>query len=542
MHTLLPAQLNNDKNLQQALEMLCLTTFYKLEPGANLYQEILQAKLWTGLEITLKEYEQLVAKQWSRITRLIAENEFNDLKQVLINLESDSFNHTSFEQVKNRISHMAAMLHAPMLDTTPSASLQSFQSLLIEWFDNQLQRKILKNNIQSTSNPQEKKNYQSRLLVLETFNFDEQHAYRLLDLICPEEFMRQSRQTMARHSQEFYELVEKYQTVQYNLFSKDIFKFALDQQQQFDRENKQKLAKLESLKNQNVKINNRDKILKRINIHETEFSVNEQRALNALVILMDRALDRDELKFVDEANKAFLKVKTTDYYNAFGLTKIPKGSDGKLRYSGGDLEQAQLGLYELMDKWFIMQYNETTTNARGQKVEKTHKYTAPLIMPASVEMTSERITYADQQKTRVISNGYINLFIDKVFFNGLDKKYFLIPTEINKQIRYVLNGKKSPSPAIGHFIKYLHYIKSNTPTNKSEISYNKLIEVLHLNNYQRQGKRGRIKERIRECFEIGQKMGLLKSVEIGVNTHGSDKYILHLQNAKQRITEAQDDN
>lgn len=527
--TILPESKNKNTTIR-ALEYLTLHTYYNLSQDMNLYSSILEKRLWVKLTEEEEAFKQLAKEHWPRIVRLILENEYNDIQQILESLAEDEYRHESYENLKKRIEQLVPALSAEQLNLAHEEALQSMQKILFELFQNKLQKKVMMEKIASSKEEEEKKSFESRLAVLECYEFDEKHADRLMDLIFPTKAMPSARQIMARHSQEFYELIEKYQSPQYNMFSKELIGHSKQLESDFSDLNKKKSKLLEEKKNEGIKIKNKDKIMRSINVGDTEFSVNEQRALTALVILIDRALSRNEIEFINKANKAFLKVKTTEYYEAFGLTKIPKGKDKKLRYSGGDVEQAKLGLFELMEKWFMIQYTEQSEENNKRKTIE-HKYAAPLISASSVEQIKEEEVDLKTKQSRVIENGYLNLFVDRVFFNGLDKKFFFIPAEMNKEIRKALKGKRSPSPAIGHFVKYLHYLRSNLKggrsNNKTEVTYTKLIEILHLRNYHKQGKRKRINDRINECFEVGQKLGLLNRVELDVTAHGYPKYILY---------------
>ncbi len=271
-------------------------------------------------------------------------------------------------------------------------------------------------------------------------------------------------------------------------------------------------------------------IVKNIDLHQGEFTVNEYRAVTALMVLVYKKDKYDKLEWYPKLNKASLIVDLNEYFELFPVDRSVRGKDKKERYHGREKANAEEALISLMHKTLLIEYDKfiETKNAKGKIIinKERRRYITQLITPIAIDERIDDKPKVYSKRELLIRDGKLHILVDPLFFSNIHFKgaYFLTPVHLNREIKEALDGKKA-SAAVYRFNKYVHSLK---PGNGgiAKIGYHRLVEVLGLMKYFEQSRKKLIYKRFHEAFEVAITRGVLSKVtEHG--TKGNEVYHLH---------------
>jgi|GEM_PF-5372445 len=299
----------------------------------------------------------------------------------------------------------------------------------------------------------------------------------------------------------------------------------------FPSEKKQKLREIEEIinaKNTKIKpIKNKsskyDYIPDKLVLKDGEFTDDELKAVISIMILINKAKERKELKNID-ASLSYFNLNITEFNRYFGVPTTKRGADKKIRFTGRKAEEAKQALLKVSKKVIATHFEKKlkksiSKDTKGKMVTEV----SPIINPLKVSVNGE---YEIGDKLP-LEEGEITIAVNRIFFENIGESgnFFFIPENINLEITTAGGGKRV-SPGVRNFGVWIHSITPKSDLTW-EVTYPKLIDILWMQKYQEEGRRALIKKNIQTAFDNAIARGILEKVTEGVSVDGYKKYILH---------------
>ncbi len=318
-------------------------------------------------------------------------------------------------------------------------------------------------------------------------------------------------------------------------YSRDLLKYQTTpikkQLSIFPPEQKQKLREIEQIINaKNHKINpirskssKYDYIPDKLVLKDGEFTDDELKAVISIMILINKAKERKELKNID-ASLSYFNLNITEFNRYFGVPTTKRGTDKKLRFTGRKADEAKQALLKVSKKVIATHFEKKLKSSKSKNTKgKMITEVSPIINPLKVSVNGE---YEIGDKLP-LEEGEITIAVNRIFFENIGESgnFFFIPENINLEITTAGGGKRV-SAGVRNFGVWIHSI---TPKKDGtwEVTYPKLIEILWLQKYQQEGRKSLIKKNIKTAFDNAIARGILEDVTEGVSADGHVKYILH---------------
>ena len=247
-----------------------------------------------------------------------------------------------------------------------------------------------------------------------------------------------------------------------------------------------------------------------------DFTIQEDRALTAIQKLL-HSTDyegheaRDPFysrQFLKEVRLPVLRTTWPEYYEAFGLKRLPNG-----RFSGKEAADARQALLSLERPFFITFKRhrwEGEGSGRREVVDRIETLRPLLTITKGykgLELDEDAALDAGEEMSGRATHLLIE--VGQLLLEGIEDFYILKPNRLHDEIKHVLDSKRNVSPSVHLFISWL------LTKNMLEVKASKktLAEKLRLGSYVRQRKWKKVEEQLLECFTVAEELGFLDAWE-----------------------------
>jgi hypothetical protein len=221
------------------------------------------------------------------------------------------------------------------------------------------------------------------------------------------------------------------------------------------------------------------------------------------------------------------------------LQELTREHKNTTKPSGKDLKEVLATLKSLRNKEHLLSIDRTEEDGKKSRIVE---YTRLIINHIeSYQAVSEE---EDKDLTSHLENGTtpkgkalrkckMLITFNPIFALDIDRKYSVLPNDLNERTLKASGKNNTPSTALRRLRDYLiSQIRDPVTkrTKKHEISKEKLIYRLGLDEFKTDGRRKLVEKRLNEALTACQSkhLPLIRKVEEATDTSGKPKYILFL--------------
>jgi hypothetical protein len=220
-----------------------------------------------------------------------------------------------------------------------------------------------------------------------------------------------------------------------------------------------------------------------------------------------------------------LKFKPAELYKAF---------TGSTSYSGADVKFIIETLHQLESKKVLIKYDRVKKIKDGKKTkeltDRIEDFQSLIKIVSFIpDLTLEEKLRLDRGDGTAIreSKGEIIIALNPIFRDQIDTKYIEFPEDAQRRLVIAAGGHKKVTASMQMLMEYMLREMSANRYNP-QINEDKLPYVLGLENYIKQKRNKRLKERIDKDIEAITIMGIITTTEKLPNSSGGFKWVFHL--------------
>ena len=225
-----------------------------------------------------------------------------------------------------------------------------------------------------------------------------------------------------------------------------------------------------------------------------------------------------------EQKAVVLKFKPSELYKAYM---------GKDEYSGADIDFINNTLYQLESKKVLIKYDRIKKTKTGKKEEtltdRIEDFQSLIkiivFIPDLTNEEKERLDSGDYSIRE--SKGEMIIGLNPIFTDQIDAKFIEFPMDTNRRLVIAAGGHNKVTSSMHSLMEWM-LRDISAKRYKSEINEDGLPYMLGLENYVKQNRKKKLKERIEKDVKAMINLGILIGIEKKPNSTGGEKWIFHL--------------
>jgi hypothetical protein len=228
---------------------------------------------------------------------------------------------------------------------------------------------------------------------------------------------------------------------------------------------------------------------------------------------------------VNQEQKAVvLKFKPSELYKSY---------TGKDDYSGADIAFINNTLQQLESKKVLIKYDRIKKTRIGKKEEiltdRIEDFQSLIkiivFIPDLTAEEKERLDGGDNSIREL--KGEMVIALNPIFTDQIDTKFIEFPIDTNRRLVIAAGGHNKVTSSMHTLMEWMLREKS-AKRYKSEINEDNLPYILDLDNYIKQNRKKKLKERIEKDIQAMINLGILLNVEKKPNSTGGEKWVFYL--------------
>ena len=207
------------------------------------------------------------------------------------------------------------------------------------------------------------------------------------------------------------------------------------------------------------------------------------------------------------------------------IAEVCKAYLGKEDYSGSELEHVKSTLFETEKKKFLIMYDRKRTKGDKKLTDRIEDVRSLYKIIKYYEgLTEEELAALDNgdEKLKDI-RGELIIGFCPILTDQIDKKYVEYPEDINRRMVVAAGGFKKVTSSDNQLRDYL-LRELSAKRHEFSINEEKLIPILGLSTYEKDGRKKRIQQRIQASVQTCKNLGLLIDHERTVGAFGQWKH------------------
>lgn len=219
-----------------------------------------------------------------------------------------------------------------------------------------------------------------------------------------------------------------------------------------------------------------------------------------------------------EAKSAVLKFKPSELYKEYV---------GHEDYSGHDIQYINGVLYKLESRKVLIKYDRVKKIKGGKTLTDRIEDFQPLINIKSFipDLSDDEKKKLDKGDPSIRERkGEIIIALNPIFTDQIDTKFIEFPMDTNRRLVIAAGGHRKVTSSMNTLMEWMLREKS-AKRYKVQINEENLPYILGLDNYVKQNRKKKLKERIEKDIEAITNMGIILSYEKTPNSEGAYKWV-----------------
>lgn len=220
-----------------------------------------------------------------------------------------------------------------------------------------------------------------------------------------------------------------------------------------------------------------------------------------------------------------LKFKPSELYRAY------VGHDD---YSGHDIQYINGVLYKLEEKRVLIKYDrvkkiKTKSNKIETKTDRIEDFQSLIHIKSFIpDLSDEEKKKLDRGDSSIRERkGELVVVLNPIFTDQIDTKFIEFPVDTNRRLVIAAKGHRNVTASMITLMEWMLREKSSKRYT-AEINEEKLPYILGLENYVKQSRKKKLRERITKDIEAITGMGIILRSEKVPNAIGGFKWIFHI--------------